>query len=235
MHFLYNHIRIIVSYNETMWQTSRSASSRTRIIGFVEPFSTPRMTAGRHRAAPACPATAAVNDPSNYQSVDSATEVVFTYDIAWEESSVLWSNRWDVYLKGNPDDKIHWFSITNSTMIVIFLTAMVGMILVRTLNRDIAQYNDVPMGEDVQESGWKLVHGVFGRRAVAVLFRGARRLGVQLDDGVRGALVALLLLSPATAARSSFSSCSSSSWARSRATREPACKMFRGAVEALRA
>ena len=28
-----------------------------------------------------------------------ATEVIFTYDIAWEESSVLWSNRWDVYLK----------------------------------------------------------------------------------------------------------------------------------------
>ena len=31
-----------------------------------------------------------------------------------------------MYLKGNPDDKIHWFSITNSTMIVIFLTAMVS-------------------------------------------------------------------------------------------------------------
>merc|ERR1719390_162167 len=104
--------------------------------------------------------TPASNDPLNYMYLEGADEIIFTYDVDWrEEPHVSWSHRWDVYLKGNPDDKIHWFSITNSTMIVIFLTAMVGMILVRTLNRDIAQYNDVPAGEDVQEeSGWKLVH-----------------------------------------------------------------------------
>lgn len=22
-----------------------------------------------------------------------------------------WAHRWDVYLRGNPDDKIHWFVI----------------------------------------------------------------------------------------------------------------------------
>jgi transmembrane 9 superfamily protein 2/4 len=72
--------------------------------------------------------------------------VIFTYDVVWEESEVAWSNRWDVYLRGNPDDKIHWFSITNSTMIVVFLTVMVAMILVRTLNSDIAQVGVVRVG-----------------------------------------------------------------------------------------
>ena len=101
----------------------------------------------------------AVNDPANYMSIDNPTDVIHTFDIAWEEVGTEWSHRWDVYLRGNPDDKIHWFSITNSTMIVVFLTVMVAMILVRTLNSDIAQYNDAATAEEAkEESGWKLVH-----------------------------------------------------------------------------
>jgi len=72
--------------------------------------------------------------------------------------------------------KIRRFSITNSTMIVMFLTVMVAMILVRTLNYDIAQYNDSATLEDAkEESGWKLVHAdVFrspaqGKMLMAVL------------------------------------------------------------------
>ncbi len=51
------------------------------------------------------------------------------------------------------------FSITNSTMIVVFLTVMVAMILVRTLSQDIAHYNDAALLDEAkEESGWKLVH-----------------------------------------------------------------------------
>lgn len=46
--------------------------------------------------------------------------------------------------RGNPDDKIHWFSITNSTMIVFFLAGMVAMILVRALHRDISRSAPFP-------------------------------------------------------------------------------------------
>ena len=49
------------------------------------------------------------------------------------------------------DDKIHWFSITNSTMIVVFLTVMVAMILVRTLSQDIAHYNDAALLDEAKE------------------------------------------------------------------------------------
>ena len=39
--------------------------------------------------------------------------------------------------------QVHWFSIMNSVLIVLFLAFMVAMILLRTLNRDISKYNKV--------------------------------------------------------------------------------------------
>ncbi|KAK1804055.1 hypothetical protein P4O66_020095 [Electrophorus voltai] len=71
-------------------------------------------------------------------------------------------------------------SIMNSLVIVLFLSGMVAMIMLRTLHKDIARYNQVdqtclrsiytqalhmcvlccPLQEDAQEeSGWKQVHG----------------------------------------------------------------------------
>ena len=38
------------------------------------------------------------------------------------------------------DEQIHWFSIFNSFMMVIFLTGLVSMILMRTLRNDYAKY-----------------------------------------------------------------------------------------------
>lgn len=45
-------------------------------------------------------------------------------------------------------------------VIVLFLSGMVGMIMLRTLHKDIARYNQLENSEDAQEEfGWKLVHG----------------------------------------------------------------------------
>jgi transmembrane 9 superfamily protein 2/4 len=56
--------------------------------------------------------------------------------------------------------QIHWFSIVNSLMIVLFLTGMVAMIMMRTLHRDLDRYRQAESQEDVEEeTGWKLVHG----------------------------------------------------------------------------
>ena len=56
------------------------------------------------------------------------------------------------------DDQIHWFSIINSLMIVLFLSGMVAMIMMRTLHRDISNYNQLETVEEAQEeTGWKLV------------------------------------------------------------------------------
>jgi len=57
---------------------------------------------------------------------------------------------------------LHWFSIANSLVIVIVLSAIIIAILVRNLRRDFARYNklasDEEKAEDLEEFGWKLVH-----------------------------------------------------------------------------
>ena len=57
-------------------------------------------------------------------------------------TAIKWASRWDQYLKSAQSD-VQWFSIVNSVIIVIFLTGMIGVILVRTLHRDITRYNQV--------------------------------------------------------------------------------------------
>ncbi|KAF2313029.1 hypothetical protein GH714_008809 [Hevea brasiliensis] len=93
------------------------------------------------------------------QEVEGKKEVIFTYDVEFQESDVKWASRWDTYLLMS-DDQIHWFSIVNSLMIVLFLSGMVAMIMLRTLYRDISKYNELETQEEAQEeTGWKLVHG----------------------------------------------------------------------------
>lgn len=49
-----------------------------------------------------------VNDPSNYEAIDKADNVVFTYDVVWEKSDTEWHNRWDIYLNVNsPNDQVY--------------------------------------------------------------------------------------------------------------------------------
>ena len=77
--------------------------------------------------------------------------------IVAQASTIRWASRWDTYLV-MVDDQIHWFSIINSLMIVLFLSGMVAMIMMRTLHRDISKYNQLETAEEAQEeTGWKLV------------------------------------------------------------------------------
>ncbi|KAI0703337.1 Nonaspanin [Cerioporus squamosus] len=85
--------------------------------------------------------------------------VTYTYRVMWDESDTPWATRWDNYLHIF-DPRIHWFSLINSIIVVVFLCLMVSMILLRTVSRDISRYNAIDLSEDVQEDwGWKLVHG----------------------------------------------------------------------------
>ncbi|CAD5235525.1 unnamed protein product [Bursaphelenchus xylophilus] len=98
--------------------------------------------------------------PQAIGSNDKNFKVHYTYSIVWEKTEVKWSSRWDYILDSMPHTNIQWFSIMNSLVIVLFLSGMVGMILLRTLHRDIARYNQLDNEEDAQEEfGWKLVHG----------------------------------------------------------------------------
>ncbi|CAN0458044.1 unnamed protein product, partial [Discosporangium mesarthrocarpum] len=98
------------------------------------------------------------------QEVAEGENIIYTYDVVWVPSEKHWASRWDVYLTMDNavKNKVHWFSIVNSLLIVLFLTAMIAMILIRNLHRDIMRYNRVPTDEEKaeerEETGWKLVH-----------------------------------------------------------------------------
>lgn len=108
--------------------------------------------------------------------------LVFSYEVAFVESSVEWPSRWDAYLEMG-GAKVHWFSILNSIVVVAFLAAIVLVILLRTVRRDLAQYEEfgseaVPHADEL--AGWKLVAGdVFREPSHPVL------LCVLVGDGVR--------------------------------------------------
>eukprot|EP00887_Chlorella_sp_A99_P006658 scaffold3.g6658.t1 len=101
------------------------------------------------------------------QPVVSGAALTFTYSVQWQPTAIPYARRFERYLDYSFfEHQIHWFSIFNSFMMVIFLVGLVSMILMRTLRRDYARYtarddDDLESLErDMnEETGWKLVHG----------------------------------------------------------------------------
>ncbi|KOC62710.1 Transmembrane 9 superfamily member 4 [Habropoda laboriosa] len=124
---------------------------------------------------------------ANHQFVNpKGTKLLFLYSVEWRESDVSWASRWDIYL-GMSDVEIHWFSIINSLIVVLFLSGILTMIMVRTLRRDIARYNAgesdslAGLDETIEETGWKLVHGdVFRPPPNPRLFAAVIGSGIQI-------------------------------------------------------
>uniref|UniRef100_A0A8D2P605 Transmembrane 9 superfamily member n=1 Tax=Zosterops lateralis melanops TaxID=1220523 RepID=A0A8D2P605_ZOSLA len=117
------------------------------------------------------------------QEIDPTKEnqLLFTYSVHWEESDIKWASRWDTYLTMS-DVQIHWFSIINSVVVVFFLSGILSMIIIRTLRKDIANYNKEDDIEDtMEESGWKLVHGdVFRPPQYPMILSSLLGSGIQL-------------------------------------------------------
>ncbi|KAF9158573.1 hypothetical protein DFQ26_007464 [Actinomortierella ambigua] len=147
---LNNHYEITMSYHYNQ------KLEVYRIVGItVIPRSIAKPTADK----PACGFDQLATAEPVILNEAGETEVTYTYSVKWESSDTEWATRWDKYLLvGEP--KIHWFSLVNSIIIVLFLTGMVAMILLRALHKDISRYNQQEAQEDIQEDfGWKLVHG----------------------------------------------------------------------------
>mmetsp|Transcript_17876 Transcript_17876/g.53432 ORF Transcript_17876/g.53432 Transcript_17876/m.53432 type:complete len:357 (-) Transcript_17876:1283-2353(-) len=93
------------------------------------------------------------------------TQLDFTYSVDWVPTEHPFSRRFDRYLDYDFfEHQIHWFSIFNSFMMVIFLTGIVSLILMRTLRKDYAKYARETgeldeLDQELDESGWKQVHG----------------------------------------------------------------------------
>ncbi len=72
------------------------------------------------------------------------TTVSLTYSVHWHKSDQDYLSRYSRYLEYNFfEHQVHWFSIINSFMMVIFLVGLVTMILLRTLKNDLLMYASV--------------------------------------------------------------------------------------------
>lgn len=195
-YYVHNHVRITLSYH-----SNPADYVGFRIVGFeVEPRSTTQSV--RDDGVSASPRYAAqcLTGNNDLFDLDEHNEIWYTYDVVWIESPVRWASRWDNYLQMEGGE-IHWLSILNSVMIVLFLSGLVALILLRTLHRDIVKYNELATTEEIaEETGWKLVHGdifrkpTFSKVLVACVGTGVQLLGMAIVTLV---FAALGFLSPA--------------------------------------
>jgi|Transcript_1809 transmembrane 9 superfamily protein 2/4 len=191
-YFLHNHVRITLLYH-----SNAADYVGYRIVGFeVEPRSMNPLVRSDGDGAYSADCT----DSGGKFDIDEHEEVFFTYDVVWVYSDIRWASRWDHYLQME-GGQIHWLSILNSAVIVLFLSGIVALILLRTLHRDIVKYNELATTEEMkEETGWKLVHGDvfrkprYSKALVASLGSGVQLLGMAV---VMLTFAALGFLSPA--------------------------------------
>eukprot|EP00913_Durusdinium_trenchii_P021795 g20478.t1 len=153
-----------------------------RIVGFeVEPFSMAQAVKEENGAVTA---SCQEGDAAPIFDLDAHDQLTFTYDVTWSPSEIRWASRFDNYLKmtgGRRPGQIHWFSILNSLMIMLFLSGMIAVIILRTIHRDITKYNELASAEEAaEETGWKLVHGDVFRKP-----RHSKLLAVSVGSGVQ--------------------------------------------------
>ncbi|KZP34674.1 hypothetical protein FIBSPDRAFT_1035660 [Athelia psychrophila] len=182
---LHNHYEIVFRYHT-------ATPGNHRVVGVLV---WPSSVGGTQDSTPRCEG----NNGPLLLSESQTQAVRYTYRVTWNESDTPWATRWDNYLHIF-DPRIHWFSLVNSLVIVVFLCVMVSMILLRSVSRDISRYNAIDVSEDVQEDwGWKLVHGeVFRTPRYPMLLAVMVGNGAQLCAMVGVTLVFALLgfLSP---------------------------------------
>lgn len=161
--YIFNHVNIMLDFHEP-----EGVTGEYRIVGFsVEPISIKHIQSGEKIKTCTDGQHMQRKNVQKNQSVTDKDKIVYTYDVTWRKSDNAWASRWDVYLTEDNlvPAQVHWYSITNSILVVLFLSLLVIGILVRNLKRDIAGYNSVSIldeeeddEEGTDETGWKLIH-----------------------------------------------------------------------------
>ncbi|KAF9428511.1 hypothetical protein BGZ94_002140 [Podila epigama] len=111
-------------------------------------------------------ATVKPEKPVTISVTDTQMRVEFTYSVEWTATDKeTFDTRFERYLDSDFfENKVHWFSIFNALMMVLFVTGFVSAMWIRYLRRDFARYDketglndfDHDLGDDY---GWKQIHG----------------------------------------------------------------------------
>lgn len=163
-----NHLRFKVLYNDPKTtdpnafnqfaELDTDTNIGYRVVGFeVETYSVDHKLDGNGNPTnETCP----VGNAHPPLEIKEGVKIPYTYDVEFVPSPLRWATRWDKLLETSDELKqIQWFSIVNSLMISLFLTALVGTVLLRTVLRDFSRYNALEEDDDEDVTGWKLVHG----------------------------------------------------------------------------
>ena len=149
-----------------------------------------------------------VSFPQSLEKVQPGQTYTFKLNVVWKPTTDLFHSRFERYLDHEFfKHQIHWFSIFNSFMMVIFLSSLVSIIMIRTLKRDYARYANHYQNSNIEEgnlsdaddsdsekkqlkessanlteeSGWKQVHGdVFRAPPYLPLFAAIIGIGWQI-------------------------------------------------------
>ncbi|XP_062332265.1 transmembrane 9 superfamily protein member 5 isoform X2 [Osmerus eperlanus] len=147
--YVFNHVDIKITYHSGEnegWKGARLVAATLE----------PKSIAQADEKNPVCDGPP-MEVPGEFES---DLKITYTYSVTFEKNNnIKWASRWDYILVSMPHTNIQWFSIMNSLVIVLFLSGMVAMIMLRTLHKDIARYNQVDQEDAQEESGWKQVHG----------------------------------------------------------------------------
>ena len=137
-----------------------------------------------------------MGDPLRLDSTATVTQSInFTYSVNWVKTDDKFEDRFERLLDSEFfEHKIHWFSIFNSFVMVLFLVAFVGVIFLRTLRMDFARYDkEEELGDldkDISDDyGWKQVHGDVFRPPTQLSF-----LCALIGTGYQLCLLALLVI-----------------------------------------
>jgi transmembrane 9 superfamily member 3 len=150
------------------------------------------------------------SDPKSLVEVKEGATFTFTLFVKFERTDEEFHSRFDRYLDHEFfKHPIHWFSVFNSFMMVLFLMGLVALILLRTLKKDYARYglvHDLEDGDNAgtdeegkplqgsEDSGWKQVHGdVFRAPSHLQIFSALLGTGWQLIVLTLGVIVFAVL------------------------------------------
>ncbi|KAI7154614.1 putative multispanning membrane protein [Hortaea werneckii] len=206
-YFLNNHVTLVIRYHRAPGKAGQQG--KKVIVGF-EVYAKSLSAENRdHSGLPpdlhdvshgleltmARNMTNATSYDSSYQlseyddgSPDATLTIPYSYSVYFrEEEKIEWANRWDLFFVNQEESqKVHWLAIVNSIVISGLLTAVVAVILTRTVKGDIRGYLDG--GGHLEDGGGLLKGGGGKKRGMVSGLRTPRKVSGEKSSTTGGLL-----------------------------------------------
>jgi transmembrane 9 superfamily protein 2/4 len=160
-YLLNNHVTLVIRYHRA---PGKDGDKGKKVVVGFEVF--PRSISATGRDDSGLPASMEsdhepfrlvpqANNTNGNDSESQATTLTipYTYSVYWREDDRLeWHNRWDMYFVAQEDNaNVHWLAIINSLVISVLLTAVVSVILTRTIRGDIRSHHDTDLAGGISK------------------------------------------------------------------------------------